>query len=63
MNLQGRLEEDTVFRENRMSKQIQLCEVLDCLSMDFGFLLLHVLAMMLRIAEQPQCMETVLHTM
>ena len=59
MDFQRRLEENTVFREDRMSEFIQLSKVLDGLATDFGFLGLHFLAMALRIAEHPQLMKTV----
>ena len=62
MNIQRRLEEYLVLRKDRMAEVIQLCEMLDGLMTDFRSLQLHVLAVTLSIAEQPQLMKTFAHT-
>ena len=62
MDFQGRPEEDTVFRKDRMSEFVQLSQMLDGLPTNFRFLGLQILAMMLGTTKRPQVKYTVTHT-
>ena len=62
MNSNSGAEDCPVLRKNRMAELVEIHDMLDGLTTDFAFLREHVLAMVFRVAKQPQLMETVTRT-